>query len=67
MGNLTRLEEMRLAQNALTGEIPTQVSKLVNLTELDLANNALTGLIPAELGKIVGLRKLESLTKLTFR
>ena len=59
VGNLTRLEEIKLAGNALTGEIPTQVGRLVNLVELDLASNELTGVIPAELASLVELRVLD--------
>ena len=58
LGNLTKLERLDLAQNALTGSIPPELGNLANLTELDLGGNSLTGPIPPELGNFASLERL---------
>ena len=39
LGNLTKLEHLDLARNALTGSIPPELGNLANLTELWLQGN----------------------------
>ena len=52
------LEELRLAQNSLTGSIPPELGNLTQLEELFLNSNSLTGSIPPELGNLTQLEKL---------
>ena len=59
MGNLANLEELRLSQNQLNGEIPPSLGNLGNLGYLFLDSNMLTGSIPPEFGKLTGLRILD--------
>lgn len=47
-----------LAQNNLTGRIPSQLSELTRLVHLDLEKNRLEGSIPAELGELSRLKYL---------
>lgn len=48
-GNLTQLEELRLASNRLTGEVPSEFGKLTTLQNLHLMLNPLSGPLPQEL------------------
>ncbi|GKV45923.1 hypothetical protein SLEP1_g52949 [Rubroshorea leprosula] len=57
-GNLKNLRIIDLSSNKLTGEIPAQVSVLLELVQLNLSRNQLTGWIPSNIGQ---MRKLESL------
>ncbi|MEC7886011.1 MAG: proton-translocating transhydrogenase family protein, partial [Pseudomonadota bacterium] len=41
-----------LSSNGLTGEIPEEISDLINLTHLDLRSNNLTGEIPLSIGNL---------------
>ena len=52
------MEELVLAGNALTGEIPRELGSLSNLEWLSLNYNGLTGEIPPELGGLCNLRHL---------
>ena len=58
MGDLTKLEELSLSSNQLTGTIPKELGNLSELERLNLSFNQLTGEIPSELGH---LSKLQSL------
>eukprot|EP00980_Cylindrotheca_fusiformis_P007640 scaffold1605_cov141-Cylindrotheca_fusiformis.AAC.3 len=59
LGDLRRLRLLDLGNNLLTGNIPSQLGKLVELRSLlDLATNRLTGKIPSELGNLQELRIL---------
>ena len=49
-GTPSRVTELDLASESLTGSIPAELGHLFELTTLDLSNNQLTGDIPAELG-----------------
>ena len=49
---------MRLHQNRLSGEIPSDLGRLLDLRVLWLNDNRLTGSIPAELGRLPNLRSL---------
>ncbi|GKU94189.1 hypothetical protein SLEP1_g7716 [Rubroshorea leprosula] len=56
--NLTLQRTIDLSSNKLTGEIPVQISVLLELVQLNLSRNQLTGCIPSNIGQ---MRKLESL------
>ncbi|XP_022764311.1 probable leucine-rich repeat receptor-like protein kinase At2g33170 [Durio zibethinus] len=55
---LRLVRSMDLSRNALSGEIPKQVTSLFQLQSLNLSYNSLTGKIPEDIG---ALRLLESL------
>lgn len=57
-GSLTRLQQIRLRNNRLTGGIPTQLGLLSSLVNLYLSNNTLGGTLPTQLGQISGLHSL---------
>ena len=54
-----RVTGLFLANNHLTGRIPSNLGDLANLQEMDLSDNHLTGSIPPELGNLANLRKLD--------
>ncbi len=54
-GRVTRLE---LANESLSGSIPSSLGSLFELTHLDLSRNSLTGEIPHELGWLYNLEEL---------
>jgi hypothetical protein len=43
------LQELILSNNNLTGEIPAELSRLVNISDLYLGGNAFSGGIPSRL------------------
>ena len=49
---------LRLENNNLTGEIPSELGNLTNLESLNLENNNLRGEIPSELGNLTNLKSL---------
>ena len=55
---LGRVTELNLADNDLTGPIPTELGNLTGLERLDLYANRLTGPIPIELGRLADLESL---------
>jgi len=64
--NCTKLKEVDLNKNKLTGAIPKEVGNCVDLEKLFLVKNQLTGSIPAELfAKCTKLKEVElSINKL---
>jgi hypothetical protein len=58
LGNLTKLTELKLESNQLSGSIPTQLGNLTQLKKLQLDNNQLSGSIPSELGNLTQLTDL---------
>ena len=51
-----RVIELHLAENLLSGQIPTELGNLSNLTgSVDLWGNQLTGTIPSEIGNLSNL------------
>ncbi len=53
-----RVQWLDLRDNALTGEIPSELGNLANLEQLNLSRNALTGEVPPELGNLTSLEQL---------
>lgn len=49
---MSRLNDLILNNNQLTGSIPSELGNLANLTELWLSNNRLSGALPAELARL---------------
>jgi Leucine-rich repeat (LRR) protein len=58
LGNLVKLEALKLGGNSLKGSIPSELGNLVNLEALYLYENSLEGSIPSELGNLVNLEAL---------
>ena len=58
LADLSELETLKLADNRLTGSIPTELGSLQHLRELDVSSNLLDGPIPAELNKLTLLELL---------
>jgi Leucine-rich repeat (LRR) protein len=54
--NLTRLQQLNLESNLLTGDIPSWVSDLTRLVHLRLGDNQLFGPIPHTLGNLTRLQ-----------
>ena len=54
---MSRLLELYLHNNKLTGPIPAELGKLSRLWRLHLQNNELTGSVPAELGQLSELQE----------
>eukprot|EP01036_Dinobryon_divergens_P035959 gene35959-46702_t len=54
-GAVVRLD---LANNGLSGDIPSHIRNLTSLTELDMSSNSLTGSIPEQVGDLRLLTKL---------
>ena len=57
-GTPSRVTELDLASESLTGTIPAGLGRLFELTTLDLSGNQLTGTIPPELGWLTNLTEL---------
>jgi Leucine-rich repeat (LRR) protein len=58
IGNLWRLEEVRVANNSLTGDIPNKIVKCSSLQVLDLEGNRFDGQIPLFLSELRRLKLL---------
>jgi len=58
IGQLERLQVLKLGGNLLTGALPRSLGKCVSLTRCDLPHNMLQGSIPPSIG---GCRRLEKL------
>ncbi|KAF0914387.1 hypothetical protein E2562_028257 [Oryza meyeriana var. granulata] len=52
LGDIVRLQELRLANSDYSGLIPEMLGRLESLTMLSLENNNLTGRIPAGLSRL---------------
>ena len=55
---LSRLVELDLGSNGLSGEIPPELGRLANLEKLELSRNSLSGQVPTELGNLSNLKLL---------
>ena len=57
-GAPSRVTELDLSGESLSGSIPSELGRLVELTKLDLSSNSLTGEIPRELGRLSNLTEI---------
>ncbi len=57
-GTPSRVTRLLLANESLSGSIPSSLGSLFELTHLDLSRNSLTGEIPHELGWLYNLEEL---------
>ncbi|XP_058216644.1 uncharacterized protein LOC131327496 [Rhododendron vialii] len=58
LGRLRRLKILTVANNSITGEIPSSISGCSNLVALELSGNKLAGKIPLELGSLIKRERL---------
>ncbi|KAM0933480.1 putative protein kinase RLK-Pelle-LRR-XII-1 family [Dioscorea sansibarensis] len=58
-GSASRLRQLGLTQNNLTGSIPPSLGNLSSLAYLYLAENKLQGSIPVEFGNLLSLEELD--------
>jgi len=58
IGNLSKLEVLRLDENFIRGEIPPEIGNLRRLKQLSLDYNELSGKIPGEIENLVNLQNL---------
>ena len=58
-GDPSRITNVELANEPLSGSIPSELGRLSELTRLDLSGNILTGDIPRELGWLYNLESLK--------
>lgn len=58
IGDLQRLQVLKLLNNNIGGTIPTELGQLTELTHIELGSNQFVGTIPTELGILVHLRHL---------
>ena len=56
--NIESTTTLGLFDSNLTGEIPSEIGRLINLTDIYLHSNELTGSIPSEIGQLTNLRYL---------
>ncbi|KAL7592956.1 hypothetical protein Lser_V15G32444 [Lactuca serriola] len=55
---VTRLQDISILGNRISGEIPPELGNITTLTRLDFEANYLSGTIPPELGKLYNLKHL---------
>ncbi|KAL7215460.1 hypothetical protein ACSBR1_027596 [Camellia fascicularis] len=58
IGNLQRLQILRLHNNSITGQIPVNISACSSLVRINFAINMLVGNIPVQLGLLSNLQAL---------
>lgn len=56
--DMTKLEELNLSDNNLTGALPAEIRHLQNLRVLNASGNQMTG-VPAEIGQLSKLEELD--------
>ncbi|KAK3003671.1 hypothetical protein RJ639_018368 [Escallonia herrerae] len=54
----TKLENLYVNENRLSGPIPEYLGNITSLTSMSLGNNLFSGTVPAELGRLVNLKDL---------
>ena len=57
--NFGEMRSINLANNRLIGNIPEEISSLVELKALNLLRNMLTGIIPQKIGQLEQLESLD--------
>ncbi|CAJ1975578.1 unnamed protein product [Sphenostylis stenocarpa] len=55
----TRLNQLYLGRNQISGEIPTAMGNLIGLTQLMMGDNLIGGIIPSSFGKFQKMQELE--------
>ena len=58
-GTPSRVTELDLSSESLSGIVPPELRRLSELTSLDMSSNSLTGEIPRELGELSNLTELK--------
>jgi Leucine-rich repeat (LRR) protein/uncharacterized protein YdeI (BOF family) len=54
--NFTKLRNLSLSNNELSGAIPASIENLTELEQLNIDNNQISGSLPAEIGNLQNLR-----------
>ncbi|KAK4751185.1 hypothetical protein SAY87_004667 [Trapa incisa] len=57
--NLTMLVKLSLANNSITGQVPSNIGDIAQLQFLDLSNNLFFGQLPNGIGNLKSLKKLD--------
>jgi hypothetical protein len=52
------LEKLSVFKNLLDGDLPQELTKLVNMVDLNFAENKFTGIIPAGFADLPNLKKV---------
>ena len=59
LGQLSKLESLRIGRNSLTGSIPAQIGNLTALRILQSESNQFSGPIPAAIGAATSLQRID--------
>ncbi|KAE9449272.1 hypothetical protein C3L33_18842, partial [Rhododendron williamsianum] len=59
LGNLTKLQELKLQANSFIGEIPIEITQLQLLRKLNISWNSLNGSIPSSISRLQNLNNLD--------
>lgn len=58
LGNLKKLQQLKIVSCNVSGEIPKELGNLENLTQLEICKTKVSGTIPKELAKLKKLEKV---------
>ncbi len=58
ISSLTKLQDINLSDNLLTGSVPAEIGGLTNLYYLNFSYNELTGTLPPEISQLINLNYL---------
>ncbi|KAK4438741.1 Receptor-like protein kinase HSL1 [Sesamum alatum] len=59
-GGLIRLKNLDVSNNGLTGQIPSQISRLRSIVQMELYNNSFSGTLPAGWFNLTELRRFDA-------
>lgn len=62
IGELSKLEILRLGHNNFSGSVPTTITNITKLLHLDLSSNSISGVLPFHLSNLTGMTSLSNPT-----